>query len=525
MPSELIQILAVATLTVLGRHLWQGGKGFSLWDEGFLWYGAQRVMKGEVPIRDFCAYDPARYYWSGGLMRLWGSSGPMALRRSVALFQIPGLLAALFLISMGTSRTALLELFLSSITLIAWMHPWYRIFDNVAPILVTGSLALLIQDPTNAQFFWSGAGLGLAAIVGRNHGVYGAGGFALGMAWLGLYRLEGAELMMGSLFCFAGVIAGFSPVFAMCVWLPGFAQAFWNSVTFMFSTSKKAMYLPLPIPWPWRVDFSSRPAGVVLREILLGNFFLGSLLFGALSLVWVFWRGLGGAELSPVLVAAAFLTLPYAHYSFCRADVDHLSVGIFPPLLGTLALACAQPAGLKWTLLLLLFTSSLWVMRVYQPAWQCRSSGNWVTARVCGDILTIDPAAASEVELLQKLTDELARDGRSFVTVPLWPGAYPLFERRSPLWDIYPLLPRTADFEQAEIERIVRAQPGFVLVADFALDGREELRFLNTHSLTYAFLQERFDRLDGPWPQTFEIYRPKENAPQPGSSFVHSSPS
>src|SRR6476660_1595204 len=117
------QLLLLAAGSVVLLFLWQGRHGLNLGDEGYLWYGVQRVMVGEVPIRDFYAYDPGRYYWSALLMSAWGDNGIMALRATVAIFQAIGLFIALALLACSPAKPNRLWLILATITLVVWMFP------------------------------------------------------------------------------------------------------------------------------------------------------------------------------------------------------------------------------------------------------------------------------------------------------------------------------------------------------------------------------------------------------------------
>ncbi len=83
-------ILLLAIVLTGSSFALQGRQGINLADEGYLWYGAQQTAHGKVPLRDFDAYDPGRYYWSAAGMHLFGE-GLVALRFSETLFQLLGL--------------------------------------------------------------------------------------------------------------------------------------------------------------------------------------------------------------------------------------------------------------------------------------------------------------------------------------------------------------------------------------------------------------------------------------------------
>lgn len=80
-------VIVTSLLCVAVTFMFEGRYGLNLWDEGYLWYGVQRVWLGEVPIRDFMAYDPGRYYWAAFLSTLWGGRGILDIRLAAAIMQ------------------------------------------------------------------------------------------------------------------------------------------------------------------------------------------------------------------------------------------------------------------------------------------------------------------------------------------------------------------------------------------------------------------------------------------------------
>lgn len=505
-----IKVLLFAIFLVLLSFIWQGNIGFGLADESYLWYGYQRVLLGEVPIRDFMSYDPGRYYFTAGLAKLFGDSGIMSLRAYVAVFQALGLFVGLFLIIQSRrikSKSDTIFILLAAITLVVWMLPRHKLFDISISIFLVGILTYLILNPVSKRYFLTGVCVGLIAFFGRNHGVYGAIGSLGVIAWLSIQNLSNISFIKAISLWGGGVILGFSPIIMMSLFIPGFGIAFWESVRFLFEL--KATNLPLPIPWPWTVNFSAASFGGATRGVLIGLFFIGTLLFAGLSLAWVIYRRFRSEVTPPALVASAFLAIPYAHYAFSRADVNHLAQGIFPMLVGVIVLLFISTKKFKWPLVLVLCSTSLWVTYIKHPGWHCSESKKCVATEISGAQIKVSPNRAAQISLIKMLVDKYAPNGESYVVTPLSPGAYALFERKSPMWEIYALLPRNESFEEKEIERIKTSKPKFAIIYDYPLDGREELRFKNTHPLINQYFLDNFDILDSEsikYDPRFQIY-------------------
>lgn len=494
-PQPIAPILLMSITGILTMFFWEAHQGFSLWDEGYLWYGTQRVMAGEVPMRDFMAYDIGRYYWSAAVMCILGDNGIVALRVATTIFQGIALSIGLVVLARGSAKQSLLFWLLATITLLAWMAPQYRLFDISLPIILVGTLSYLVEKPSGRRYFLTGLIVGLAAVFGKNHGVYGLAGSLSAIAYLSIRRESGPSMIKALLTWLLGVAAGYLPVLVFLVVVPGFSSALWESVRNLFEN--KATNFPLPVPWPWMVPFNQLPFFEMLRGVTQGIFFVAICVFGLLGIIWAIRQKLQDKQASPALISSICLALPYAHYAFSRADLSHLAPGIPPFLMGVLALLVSQPTKVKLPLVALLCGASLLIMFPRHSGAYCYLTQKCVSTNIAGDELNVDLGTASNLAALNKLAERYANGDRTFIAVPFWPGAYAALGRRSPMWEIFIDFPQSQTFQQAEIERIKAANPGFAIINNRPLDGRDDLRFRNTLPLVYQYIIDNFEPLNG----------------------------
>lgn len=279
----IFQSLVISVITVIAFFLWEGNKGINLADEGLLWYGSQRVMLGEVPIRDFISYDPGRYYWSAIIMFLYGDNGIMTLRGAIAIFQTIGLFVGLYLIGSSSKKSSFFYSLLCALILVAWMHPRHKFFDISLSIIMIGALTLLIKNPTKKSYFIAGFFIGLVAFFGRNHGVYGVVGLLSVLLWSSLQKNDPLNIKIEYRELIAGAVIGFSPLILMLFSIDGFYTAFLDSIPFIFKNDTNN--IALQIPYPWRINFISLTLNDAIRKIVIGLLFIALLLGGLVTII------------------------------------------------------------------------------------------------------------------------------------------------------------------------------------------------------------------------------------------------
>lgn len=490
----------------------QGDIGLDLWDEGFFWYGAQRITFGEVPVRDFMAYDIGRYYWSGAFLRWFGDLGIISVRYSVVVLQAITLFISLTAIQKDKQENGFVFNLFAAVILLFWMYPYFKSFDHLAAVMILGGLTIALATQSSRGFFICGLAIGLSALLGRNHGLYGAVAASLMLGYTTIASRDCKHVAKLALFLCFGVVVGYLPMILMLLFVEGFAEAYWiNAIKFLFENN--TTNIPLPIPWLWHIQAQTMQWEQLIPAIGIGIFFLLMPCLLVFGIFGAFFKNRFFVLRIPVVLGGVFASLPYMHYAYSRPDLVHLSVSMIPLLIGLLGLMVRLPRRSSGAALITLLLLTVSVLLPVQMGYVALRGGEWEKTKVGKDELLLDTGTILQLRMVKDLVSRFAPDGRTFLAVPFMPGAYPVFERKAPIWEIYGLFSRGKEFQELEINRIEKAKPGFAIVWDFPLDGRDELRFKNTHPLIQKHIEENFDiYLDPNASKEFYLFKSRGNA-------------
>ena len=509
--------VAIALALPLVVFWFIGHHGLNLQDEGFLWYGAQRVLAGELPLRDFQSYDVGRYFWSAGWMWLFDDDGIVAMRAGNAV--LASITVAMAAVLMSMQPAPAWRILLAVPAFAVWMVPDFKVADSFAVMLLVSGLAAALGRVGARSCAYLGICLGVAAAIGINHALYGTIAVALA---LGLHYRQVRVLPSGSMLValVTGGVVGYSPVLACHLFASGFTAAFIDSIRMLFEAGTTNLPLPLPRLHAWFAP-SGQDAASALRESLtaLAGLAGGGFLALAMRRAWKDWKpsnigatagntagntagdAAAGSAGGAVFAAAVLVSIPYAHYTVSRFDVFHVALSILPILVAAWTWPGRQRTGLGDVVLVAAVVAGTVLSLFEQRAYPVLRGWTAERVQVLGDTLYVEPHAADVLSLLRAQVDAHARDGRSFLAAPYWPGAYAVERRRAPVWEIYQLFPATPERQRKEIVRLRQADIGFSMVSLFRADNRADLGFESTHPLIVAYI-DRCMKLLPPGPAT-----------------------
>jgi hypothetical protein len=288
-----------------------------------------------------------------------------------------------------------------------------------------------------------------------------------------------------------GVVIGFSPTVVMMIGVEGFFSAFVGSLLEMFEYG--ATNISVPVPWPWTVQLGEPD---LLRNTVIGVGFVFVVAFPASALFLMALRRFELNNNSQIVFAAATAcAIPYAHYAFSRADLNHLLVGSIPAILGLLTasgyLKGFRPLALTTVVVgisLIMVPKGLFLHHV--------SHRPYVWTDVGGEKLWLSRDFAEVYERIMEPLEVLAGGDESFLALPNLPSLHAISRTKMATWEIYALFPVDQDSEAREIARIESMLPDLILLSDHALDGNPALRFSRTRPLTYRWITTHYEMSD-----------------------------
>ena len=483
----------LATVLSVGWFFLDGHIGLSLADEGQLWYGTEAVRQDHVPIRDFQSYDPGRYVWTAAWSYFLGE-GILSVRLACVFFQCLAVLAGL----LAARRLSRNWIFLICIALLlcAWMHPRYKLFEQSIALMSVYAGVLLVERPSVRRHWWLGIFGGLVAFIGRNHGAYHILAFGLLILWTA--RGAGWRMWLRrNLAWGAGLLVGYLPQWLMFLFLPGYFHDFVQQIGAMLAAG--TTNIAMVVPWPWLIP-ALDPLSLRISRIVEGCWYILLPSLFVLVAIRAWQLGLKRLLSYPVLAATACVSLPYTHYVFSRPDIIHLTHGAPTAALGLIALGFSVGRGSLGYLLAPVLLSASFFGNLFQfglTMEMVTPPNTLVAVQIKNDRILVMPYYARMLLAAQHLARNLAKSDEPILFLPLMPGLYPFTDRLSPVWRNYFVGPSEEE-DRALLAEIEAAGVQWVMLQDYALDDRDDLRFKNTNPLVWEYFRKNFGSINIP---------------------------
>lgn len=469
---------------VAAIDIWIGWSDLALTDEGYLWYGTQRVLHGEWPVKDFYSYDPGRYLWSAAWQFLLGES-ILTLRIALWVFAAVGLTCGLLVAERVIRSTT--GLVAAAVLFIAWMVPRHKRIDCVLPLVAVLAAVSLIERRDLRSHVRAGIVAGVIAFFGRNHGFYVIVGLtavtwfvAPPQRWAFVRRLGGL---------LAGAVIGYLPMLVLWAVHPSFLPAF---LRLSSQIGGNRGVLGEGFPWPWS---AATPRGFVI-----GMFFVAvPVVYVVVAARLLRRRRSLRMPYDSVCLATTAIGLPYLHHAFIQPGPLHLAQAAAPFLLLAMTLVAESwrrrsAQRRAWTVagaVLLIIGSAYAVLPIWEPYRVLRNPQSFSRMQVDGVTLVVKDSMRRRLRLFRQFEAAVGED--QILIAPRWPGVYAMLDKRAPTYHDYMMWSTGPDGDRELINDLDAADVRWVMINNKRTGDRT---FRALYPQTMDHIRETFEEVE-----------------------------
>lgn len=202
----------------------------------------------------------------------------------------------------------------------------------------------------------------------------------------------------------------------------------------------------------------------------------------------------------PVLISAGLVGSVYLHYTFSRADFDHILQSI---VLWQVSLWIFIGLGIYiWFsifLLLVLTLVSIVVLKKQLPLVNFLRYRKWFEKIIIlNEPFLLPKKQVKSLKSVMNYAKENIGQSELMYMVPTVATLYPILEKTSPVYDIFPVYPQSTESQIGIIANLTEKCVNWAYIVDARIDDREDLRYLNTHPLVWEYLLENFEPVELP---------------------------